>query len=90
MTTTPHTAEALAAQLDRPHWTGLPIELHVEAAAILRQQAQEIERLHALITKIHTAKGRYHTQIACCDLFDALHLPNERPVSLRPAMKDHK
>ena len=48
MTTTPHTAEALAAQLDRPHWTGLPIELHVEAAAMLRQQAQEIERLTPL------------------------------------------
>lgn len=46
MTTTPHAnAEALAAQLDRPHWTGLAIELHVEAAALIRQQAQEIAQL---------------------------------------------
>lgn len=38
------------------------------------------EQLHALITKLHAAKGRYHTQQACCDLFDLVGLKNERPV----------
>ena len=52
MTPTPNTAEALAAQLDRPHWTGLPIELHVEAAAMLRSQAQEIESLRILMSAL--------------------------------------
>ena len=40
----------------------------------------EIDRLRTLITKLHAAKGRYHTQLACCDLFDAVGLKNERPV----------
>lgn len=38
------------------------------------------DRLEALITKLHAAKGRYHSQQAACDLFDAVGLKNERPV----------
>lgn len=33
----------------------------------------------ALVAKVHAAKGRYHSQIAMCDLYDACNLPNERP-----------
>jgi len=36
--------------------------------------------LVTMITKLHAAKGRYHTQLACCDLYDAVGLKNERPV----------
>lgn len=36
--------------------------------------------LSALVTKLHAAKGRYHTQLAACDLFDAVGLKNERPT----------
>lgn len=49
--------------------------------------APEIEALQTrvrdlcdLIRKVHKAKGRYHTQLATCDLFDAVGLPSERPV----------
>ena len=40
----------------------------------------EVDALRTLITKLHAAKGRYHSQIAACDLFDAVGLKNERPV----------
>jgi len=30
------------------------------------------------LIKLHKAKGRYHTQLAICDLFDLAGLPNER------------
>lgn len=36
----------------------------------------ELERLKALIIKTHAAKGRYHSQLAWCDLYDAVGLPN--------------
>lgn len=39
-----------------------------------------IDRLEVLITNLHAAKGRYHSQLAACDLFDAVGLKNERPV----------
>jgi hypothetical protein len=38
------------------------------------------DTLIALIKRLHKAKGRYHTQIAVCDLFDAVGLPNHRPT----------
>jgi len=44
---------------------------------ILRLRLAE---LRILVTKLHAAKGRYHTQLAACDLFDAVGLKNERPA----------
>ena len=38
------------------------------------------DALRTLITRLHAAKGRYHSQQAACDLFDAVGLKNERPV----------
>lgn len=35
--------------------------------------------LIALVQAVHKAKGRYHSQIAMCDLYDACGLPNQRP-----------
>ncbi len=45
-----------------------------------KQLAAERDDLVELITQLHRAKGRYHTQIAMCDLFDAVELKNERPA----------
>ena len=46
-------------------------------------QKTRVRELCDLIRKVHKAKGRYHTQIAMCDLFDGLGLPNERPDAAR-------
>ena len=35
--------------------------------------------LQAAVKRLHAARGRYHTQLAACDLFDLCGLPNERP-----------
>ena len=35
--------------------------------------------LKTLVQKVHKAKGRYHSQIAMCNLYDACGLPNVRP-----------
>jgi len=39
----------------------------------------DLNRVYQGVKKLHAAKGRYHTQLACCDLFDLVGLPNERP-----------
>ena len=36
--------------------------------------------LKAAIKKVHAAKGRHHSQIAMCDLFDLANLPCVRPA----------
>ena len=45
-----------------------------------RTLLERIQDLEKLVVKLHAAKGRYHTQLAACDLFDAVGLKNERPV----------
>ena len=37
-------------------------------------------KLRDAVNRLHAAKGRYHTQIAACDLFDLFGLKNERPT----------
>ena len=37
------------------------------------------EMLRDAVKRLHAANGRYHTQIAACDLFDLVGLKNERP-----------
>ena len=37
-------------------------------------------RMIALVQAVHKAKGRYHSQIAMCDLYDACGLDNMRPT----------
>ena len=49
---------------------------------------QQIELAHAAgrdelvqaVRKVHAAKGRYHSQLAMCDLYNLCDLPNERPM----------
>lgn len=45
----------------------------------VKWQDQRIKDLEAAIKKTHAAKGRYHSQISMCDLYDLVGLPNTRP-----------
>lgn len=51
-----------------------------QSAAKLRLLHAKNKQLRAAIAKLHAAKGRYHTQIAACDLYDLCNLKNERPT----------
>ena len=48
-------------------------------AEALEAQATRLDALVAAIKKMHSAKGRYHTQLATCDLYDLVGLSNTRP-----------
>lgn len=48
--------------------------------AISSRQALTIQAQNNAVKKLHDAKGRYHTQLAICDLFELHGLPCERPV----------
>ena len=50
-------------------------ELMLRAA----NQALTLMEQHNAVKKLHDAKGRYHTQLAICDLFELHGLPCERP-----------
>ena len=41
----------------------------------------EFDALKALVIKVHQARGRYHSQIAMAALYEAVGLPNVKPVS---------
>lgn len=47
----------------------------------------EIEKLRVAISKFHAAKGRYHTQIAVCDLFESVGLSGIRPDCKQPSIR---
>jgi len=59
------------------------------AKALLLQNLATFERLAGLVRKVHSAKGRHHTQLSMCDLFDFLGLANERPVTYERRRTDH-
>ncbi|WP_114969393.1 hypothetical protein [Rhodoferax ferrireducens] len=42
------------------------------------RQAGQVDLLE-LVRAVHRAKGRYHSQLAMCNLYDACGLPNTRP-----------
>ena len=44
---------------------------------------RRIRQLEDAIKALHSAKGRYHTQLATCDLFDLCGLSNTRPEKSR-------
>ena len=46
----------------------------------LRIAEQDMRRPRSAVHKLHAAKGRYHTQLAACDLYDLCDLKNERPT----------
>ena len=43
------------------------------------------ETLANAVRKLHKAKGRHHTQLATCELFDMLGLPCVRPATIERA-----
>lgn len=49
------------------------------AQECIRTLLAERSKLRDAVKRLHAAKGRYHTQIAACDLFDLFDLKNERP-----------
>lgn len=62
------------------HATG---QLRERIAQEVRQSVgrlqSELAARDELVKKVYSAKGRYHTQHAMCDLYDAVGIPNERP-----------
>jgi len=63
-----------AAELRRLH------AANVDCMAWYESIKAEHEALRKAVVKLHAAKGRYHTQLAACDLYDLLGLKNERPT----------
>jgi hypothetical protein len=69
--------EKLQAEIDNIKLVEFPRRL----GKVTKHVIAERDKLRTLISKLHTAKGRYHTQLAVCDLFDAVGLKNERPAN---------
>ena len=70
-----------AAELRRLHAANLDCMEWYEAIKYDYDKLKaEHEALRKAVIKLHAAKGRYHTQIAACDLYDLLGLKNERPT----------
>lgn len=66
--------EAAAAELRRLH------AANVDCMAWYESIKADYEAMRKAVVKLHAAKGRYHTQLAACDLYDLLGLKNERPT----------
>lgn len=66
--------EAAAAELRRLH------AANVDCMAWYEAIKSDYEALRKAVVKLHAAKGRYHTQLAACDLYDLLGLKSERPT----------
>lgn len=77
-----------AAELRRLHAENLQLREALEQQTSghdktldeLRISEQDVRRLRSAVHKLHAAKGRYHTQLAACDLYDLCDLKNERPT----------
>lgn len=81
-------AKKAAAELRRLHAENLQLRAaleqhtsgHDKTLDELRISEQDVRRLRSAVHKLHAAKGRYHTQLAACDLYDLCDLKNERPT----------
>lgn len=70
-----------AAELRRLHAANLDcMEWYEAIKSDYDKLKAEHEAMRKAVIKLHAAKGRYHTQIAACDLYDLLGLKNERPI----------
>ena len=49
------------------------------AKTMLQSRSEQIKAITNLVRQLHQAKGRYHTQLATCALFDAFGLSNTKP-----------
>ena len=61
--------------------TGLLRDLIAMANGNTERAVAERDALKTLVANVHKAKGRYHNQLAMCALYDAVGLPNVRPIS---------
>ena len=52
------------------------LEMTAKAGAAHARAAADLQ---TAVKRLHAARGRYHTQLAACDLFDLCGLPNEKP-----------
>lgn len=52
------------------------MEMTAKAGAAHARTATDLQ---AAVNRLHAAKGRYHTQMATCDLFELCGLSAERP-----------
>lgn len=66
--------DTTAAELSRLH------AANVDCMAWYEAIKSDYEAMRKAVVKLHAAKGRYHTQIAACELYDLLGLENERPT----------
>lgn len=77
-----------ATELRRLHAENLQLRAALEQQTAGHQKTldewriadQDVRRLRSAVHKLHAARGRYHTQLAACDLYDLLGLKNERPT----------
>lgn len=56
-------------------------QLAADRLAQMYEDRKQFLDLKALVAKVHTAKGRYHSQIAMAALYEACGLPNVKPTS---------
>lgn len=64
----------VSAELRRLH------AANVDCMAWYESIKADYEAMRKAVVKLHAAKGRYHTQLAACDLYDLLGLKSERPT----------
>lgn len=73
---------ASAEMIKTPLWMIEQILIKHETAVIevMKELNDDLLALKRAVKRVHEAKGRHHSQIAMCDLYDACGLPNERPM----------
>jgi hypothetical protein len=73
---------ASAEMIKTPLWLIEQILLKHETAVIevMKELNDELLALKRAAKRVHEAKGRYHSQIALCDLFYLCGLPNDGPM----------
>ena len=73
---------ASVEMIKTPLWMIEQILLKHETAVIevMKELHDEVVALKRAVQRVHEAKGRYHSQLAMCDLYDLCGLKNERPA----------
>jgi len=76
-----HRADVMKRRIDRLHAENEALhDQCLKSVMVISVLEDEIEAMRKAVSKLHAAKGRYHTQLAACDLYDLLGLKNERPT----------
>lgn len=76
-----HRADVMRQRIERLHAENEVLhDQCLKSVMVISVLEDEIEAMRKAVSKLHSAKGRYHTQLAACDLYDLLGLKNERPT----------